>query len=160
MAFVTGLDATLKRLEARKKRPREIMSMRIRSVVFALHQQVLAHTPVNTGATVVNYIWSMDTPVIETKEPHPDGETRGTNSMPLGVEPRRLANEQEATETLMSLDYSYPFRRYYMTNTSEAIMGLEAGLLPIDPHFTPRSPHGMVGLSVAYVHALMEAGQL
>lgn len=116
---------------------------------------IKSHTPVWSGRAVRNYLWSTGSPDTRSFEPIDNGPPGPTNSMPLGVEPRRATNEDAARETLMALDFTNPFQTFILTNNADDIEGLEFGLLP-----TPaksRSPNGMFALTQNYAAAYLNA---
>lgn len=141
----TKITKDLAALEAR-------MGSRIKSLILDADTHLKALTPVYSGSAVRNYIWTVGEPNSVTYEAIADGPTGRTNSMALGQEPRRAANESAALESLLAIDLTNPFQTFYCTNLSPDIEGLELGLLP-GPPLSSRSPNGMFGITQAYVEA-------
>ncbi len=116
---------------------------------------IKGHTPVWSGKAVRNYQWSVGAPASGVLEPVDSGPPGPTNSMPLGAEPRRAANEAAARQSLEAIDFGNPFQTFILTNNDPDIEGLEYGLLP-----TPdksRSPNGMFGLTENFTSAYLRA---
>lgn len=122
----------------------------VRSLIDEADSYIKSLTPVNTGGTVRNYIWTVGVPFSGVLDPIDNGDPGQTNAMPLGVEPRRGANEDAARESLEALDFTNPFQTFILTNNSPTVGGLELGLLPGAP-FKSRSPNGMFGLTHEYI---------
>lgn len=123
----------------------------LEDVVREIDEHIKAVTPVNTGQAVRNYIWSMNTPNSVVHDAIDSGPVGRTNSMALGVEPRRAANENASAETISSLNLrANPFGVIHLTNLSPDIVGLEAGTLP-GPPLRSRSPNGMFGITAQYI---------
>lgn len=117
-------------------------------------------TPVHTGQSVRNYIWSTGTPFLGVLEAIDNGPTGHTNSMSLGQEPRRHINEEAAAEqSLLTINFKDPFQTFILTNNAPTIQGLELGLLP-GPPLKSRSPAGMFGLTQAWVALHLSQGFL
>jgi hypothetical protein len=125
------------------------------------HKTLMSKTPVHEGTTVRNYILTMNTPSSTVFDPIESGPTGQTNNLPLGVEPRRPANEKAAETSLSNLivNPDKPFVKIYISNNADSVSGLEAGLLPGDP-FVSRSPNGMFGITMEQVLARLEARSL
>jgi len=128
------------------------MAKNIQALVLDADKHLKALTPVYTGSAVRNYIWTVGEPNAVTYDAIEDGPTGRTNSMALGQEPRRAANETAAMASLLAIDFSNPFQTFYCTNLSPDIEGLELGLLP-GPPLSSRSPNGMFGITEAYLEA-------
>lgn len=129
---------------------------RVESLIHEVDAEIKALTPVYTGQAVRNMIWSMDVPDEVTHEAIDNGPTGHTNQMALGQEPRRKVNEDAAAESLAALDFKSPFHRYFLTNNSPDIVGLELGTLP-PPPMKQRSPNGMFKLIDAFIKARVAA---
>jgi len=134
---------------------------RIENIAFFIHERMLARTPVHTGETVANYQWTVDQPFIGTIEPIESPSDPGhTNTLPLGVEPRRRANEAMANASFYEIDWSKTFGRVvYLTNNADQWGGLEAGQLPEAP-LRQRSPMGMLGVTLSEVQTRMQSRAL
>jgi hypothetical protein len=123
----------------------------------AVHYSLMEKTPVFTGETVRNYIWTEGTPfgglakAIGNQPPGP------TNSQPLGTETRRPANEVAATITLENLSFVNPFKKYFVTNNSPSVGGLELGKLPGNGKRS-RSPNGMFLITEQVVNSKIKSG--
>lgn len=128
----------------------------IHQIIVGADEYIKSLTPVYTGETVRNYIWTMNVPFSGVHEAIDSGPTGATNSMPLGVEPRRAANEAAAGESLHDLSFGNPFQNYILTNNAPAVGGLELGILPGEP-LKSRSPNGMFGLTHEYVLTKLRA---
>lgn len=127
------------------------------ALVNEIDTQIKALTPVNTGQSVRNYIWSIGSPSSIVHDAIDNGPPGPTNSMALGTEPRRGVNEAAAAESLASLNLlANPFETIYLTNNAPEIEGLELGILP-GPPLKSRSPQGMFGVTQAYVSTLVKA---
>lgn len=125
------------------------------------HKTLMAKTPVHEGTTVRNYILSLNSPSSTVYSPIEAGPTGQTNNLPLGVEPRRAANERAAESSLSNLTINpeHPFIKIYISNNSDSVSGLEAGELPGEP-YASRSPSGMFGITLEQLLARLDAGSL
>jgi len=143
-----------------EKIPRIVLTKTLRAVTKVVHRSLLAKTPVYTGETVRNYILTMDSPHGGVVFP-PIGiqDTGPTNSMSLGTEPRRAANEAASLATQGNLNLSDPFKKIFISNASPAVAGLEMGLLP-PPPLRSRSPQGMFAITLMEVSARLSSGAL
>ena len=129
----------------------------VEGVTWSLHTEITWHTPVWSGEALASYIWSIGSPSSEGPlEPVDTGDPGPTNSMSIGEEPRRNANQQEADESYEKLTFANPYKVFYLNNNTPHIGGLEYGLLPEDP-LRQRSPNGMFGLALALVEAKLSA---
>ena len=106
-------------------------------VRFAVHvnERLLARTPVWEGTTLRNWQWSLRSPKKSVKKPEGGGIPPGpTNTMALGAEPRRAANEdaQRADfQMFLSELLAQPkVPNIYLTNPAPNAMGVEYGMLP------------------------------
>jgi hypothetical protein len=114
-------------------------------------------TPVHSGQSVRNYVWTIDVAFQGVLEAIDNGPTGRTNSMPLGSEPRRHVNEEAAAASLLALNFTNPFQTFVLTNNAPQIGGLELGLLP-GPPLKSRSPAGMFGLTHQYTMLQLSRG--
>lgn len=131
----------------------------IDKVTNAVHFSLMEKTPVHSGETVRNYIWTQDNPFLgPSVSPIASGPTGQTNKMALGSEPRRSANEAAATATLEALNFNKPFKRYFVTNNSPQVRGLEAGELPKGTGLVSRSPAGMFLITEVAVNSKIKSG--
>lgn len=126
------------------------LSVKIMTLCGEIDEYIKSLTPVYSGQSVRNYIWSSGAGFAGVLDAIDTGPTGKTNTMPLGVEPRREANEEAAAESLLALNFGNPFQTFILTNNSPQISGLELGLLP-GPPLKSRSPNGMFGLTHEWV---------
>jgi hypothetical protein len=119
------------------------------AMLVRLNELIMARTPVWEGDTLVNFRWSTRAPIFEHVEPKGQNIDPGnTNSMPLGAEPRRKANETRVRQSLASALKAKDPVDIFLTNSSESATDVEYGLLP-----TPASARsrGAVRLSIKEV---------
>lgn len=129
----------------------------LKALVEDIDTHIKSLTPVNTGQAVRNYIWTTGSPSSIVHQAIDTGPPGPTNSMSLGTEPRRPANEAAAADSLSALGIiANPFEMIYLTNNSPDIEGLELGLLP-GPPLQSRSPQGMFGVTEAYFNTLVKS---
>lgn len=94
-------------------------------------QKSILETPVYTGRTLVNFRWSVGSPIMATRaaisQPSRPGKT---SDLPLGSEPRRRVNaeriQQEFMEVLAEIK-SNPYQSIYLTNNLEHFSDVEYG---------------------------------
>ena len=133
-------------------------SSTVKNTVEAVHDSLTSKTPVYTGQTVRNYIWQEGEGYSGPPLPAIDNGPEGfTNSMPLGTEPRRRPNEDAATKTVTSLNFSDPYKKYTVVNSSPAILGLEMGELPGNGKKS-RSPNGMFLITETAINSKLKSG--
>lgn len=156
--IVKNKRAFLNTLKGAAGEARRSFSTLVKTVVWTLHYEITALTPVWSGEALSNFRWSVGSPdrtaifgVFKPIEP--------TNQLPLGTEQNRPAAQAQVDFTVNRLNFSDPYRVFYMTNNDPTSVGLEFGELPKAP-FRQRSPNGMVGLSVRYVVERLEHGSL
>lgn len=119
--------------------------------IRAIHHGVTMRTPVNTGQTLANYQWSVGSPAGGIVGHDTSGETGRTNTMRLGEEPRRAANQAIANRSLESLPFGkLSGKKIFLTNNAPQWSGLENGMLP-DAPYVQRSPQGMVSITLLQV---------
>jgi len=151
-AFSAGLDRAVDKIE-KKFRARVIGSVNF------THSMILSRTPVHTGKSIRNYIWTVDKqytgPQVGAAGTMPPGPT---NSMSLGSEPRRPANEGRPTRSKLALDFKNPYRNFILTNVADTIKDLEYGLLPSPDR--SRSPAGMFGITLQALSARIASGTI
>lgn len=126
--------------------------------VVALNDNLLSNTPVWEGTTVRNWHWALGS--ASGKFDHAEGGDLWpgrTNTMPLGPEPRRPANEsaeENEFETFRGrLRALKKPVNIYLTNTSPSAVSLEYGMLPTPA--TARRKKGMLLLSIVETLAAM-----
>ena len=159
MATVLNKKGFIDHLRAADGEAKRRFSMRVKEVIFTMHIEVEKLTPVWSGSALANWSWSIDAPDFTQLEPIDNGSPGHTNAMPLGPEPRRPPNTELSEASLFALNFSDPYHVFWLNNNDPDIMGLEAGELPPAP-MRQRSPQGMVGLTLAYVVAKLDAGQM
>jgi len=152
-SFAAGLDQIIPRFKKK-------LGQRLDRIVREAHRSLLDKTPVHTGKTIRNYIVSMNTPVTNTFAAIGDGFPGPTNQLSLGAESRRSANAAASMATLGSVNFKNPFQIAYISNTSEAIQGLEFGSLPSGEGKQQRSPQGMFAVTLEVISAKVAAGAL
>ncbi|MEQ8308005.1 MAG: hypothetical protein RIA09_15720 [Hoeflea sp.] len=157
MIELGGVDKFLKGLEESLKLPEELIRMKLNYALPFVHEEVTSKTPVWSGKSLRNWVWSMDAPNSSApKEALGSMPPGPTNSMPLGSEPRRPVNQAAADASFAAISTRDPFRQFWLSNNSENIEGLEYGQLP-----TPgrsRSPKGMVRVTVQSLMLALEGG--
>lgn len=156
MITLSGLDGLLKALEAEKRVPDEMVRKVLKKVLTLTHKNVTMRTPVFTGKSLRNWVWSMDTPSSTANLPAiGTGDPGQTSKMSLGSEPRRPANQAAVDASFAALDLSKPMRAYWLSNRSTEIMDLEYGKLPSPGR--SRSPAGMAAITFQEILGLVGA---
>lgn len=138
------LDAGLKKfLSAASNKLLE----REKEIAIQLTNKVLALTPVWEGTTLVNWHWSVGSPVFERASPlGQDIDPGPTNSMPLGSEPRRAINTAPPMQSLMAVLQAMEPVDLYLTNAADSAIDVEYGLFPTPER--SRSPRGVLRLAI------------
>lgn len=149
--FITGLERSEERFE-------KMFRNKVRTLVSEGMRRLIAKTPVQTGQAVVNYVATGGAPYGGPVKKGGDAQ-KGTNSMPLGPERNRGGAAAEALATVSTVDFSDPFKDFYITNKAPHIGALETGSLPAEP-YTPRSPAGMFAVTVQELMALLGASRI
>ncbi len=122
-----------------------------RDIITKLTDKILARTPVWMGDTVANWRWSIGAPD-ETVMPSPaSGPPGETNSMPLGVEPRRAASEAVARRSMAAVLRINTPEVLYLTNAIDSVMGIEYGFLPSAERSRVDGSKGVVRLAIEEV---------
>lgn len=153
---VTGIGGLLKALENQKEVPDKMVRQVLEKVLVLVHKGVTMRTPVHTGKSLRNWVWTMDAPSSSANLPAiGSGDPGRTSQMALGSEPRRSANQAAVDGTFAMLDLSRPMRAYWLTNRSAEIMDLEYGKLPSPGR--SRSPAGMAAITFQEALALVGA---
>lgn len=155
MAYIKNRQQVENKVRQSMQKFKQQFGQNMEALIIDADGYIKSLTPVWSGKAVRNYIWTNGTPFTGVLEPIENGAPGNTNAMPLGVEPRRAANEAAAAESINSLDFSNPFQSFILTNNAEDIQGLEFGLLPTPT--SSRSPNGMFGLTEGYVSTLIRA---
>jgi hypothetical protein len=117
----------------------------VEKLVHDIDTYIKSKTPVYTGQAVRNYIWTAGEGSGTVYEAIDNGPTGHTNSMALGMEPRRGVNEAAALQSLASMSFA---------NNSPDIEGLEYGTYPGAP-LSSRSPNGMFGITQRHFMTLI-----
>jgi hypothetical protein len=150
-SFIAGVDAFEDKFQ-------KMFRNKVRRLVTEGMDRLLRKTPVNTGQAVSSYVASGGSPkssaVSERGKP-----VEPTNQLPLGAEKLRAQSEAPARATVAGVDFSDPFKTFWITNNAPHIGGLEYGSLPKEP-YTPRSPAGMFGVTVQELVALLSSGSI
>lgn len=159
MAGVVGnLDEFINGLTAYEQRFVVFFRKKIIRLMTEGMERLMAKTPVNTGQAVMNYVASVGSPysgsALEAGK-----AVEPTNKLALGAEQLRGGAEAISRATLSGVDYTDPFKVYWISNNSPDIGGLEYGALPFDP-YTPRSPQGMFAVTVQELISRLEAGSI
>jgi hypothetical protein len=155
---VTNLDEFLNGLTAYEARFTVFFRKKIVRLMSEGMERLMAKTPVNTGQAVMNYVASAGAPhsgsaIAAGKAIEP------TNKLTLGTEKLRGGAEAVSRSTLRGIDYTNPFKVYWISNNAPDIAGLEYGALPYAP-YTPRSPRGMFAVTVQELISRLEAGSI
>jgi hypothetical protein len=82
-----------------------------------------------------------------------------TNKLSLGTEQLRGGAEAVSRATVATVDFSDPYKTFWITNATPHIGGLEHGSLPARP-YVPRSPAGMFGITVQELMSLLQSGRI
>lgn len=151
-AFAQGIK------KSRDEKVKKLRFMIVSSARF-VHKSLIDKTPVWEGQTVRNYIMTLNAPFVGEYAASGGGDTGRTNSMALGAEPRRGVNAAAALQSGSVLNEDNCFTHIFITNNSEAVMGLELGLLP-GAGYKPRSPQGMFGITMQELMNRLKSKQL
>lgn len=151
VSFISGLEKAEEHFEKKFR-------MKVRMLVNEGMRRLIAKTPVHSGQAVANYVATGGAPY---GGPAKEGgkPQAGTNAMPLGAEANRGTAAGVAMATVATVDFSDPYKNFYITNRAPHIGGLEAGALPRAP-YSPRSPAGMFGVTVQELMALLQSGSI
>lgn len=147
---VTNRNEIERKVRDSMKRFESSLSIRIMVLCGEIDFYIKSLTPVHSGQSVRNYVWTSGVAFQGVLAAIDNGPTGHTNSMPLGSEPRRHINEEASAASLLQLNFTDPFQTFILTNNAPQIGGLELGLLP-GPPLKSRSPAGMFGLTHAWV---------
>jgi hypothetical protein len=157
MIEVQGMERFLSGLEESLKLPEKLIRMKLNYALPFVHEEVTSKTPVWTGESLRNWVWSMDAPNSSAPKPALGSMPPGpTNSMPLGSEPRRPVNQAAVDASFAALSTRDPFRQYWFSNNSRNIEELEYGQLPTASR--SRNPKGMVRVTVQSLMLALEGG--
>ena len=150
-AFITGL-------ERYEERFHKMFRNKVRRLVTEGMERLLRKTPVNTGQAVASYVASGGAP--SSAPPAARGKAvQATNKLPLGAERLRGTNSAISRATVANVDFTDPYKTFWIVNRAPHIGGLESGSLPGDP-YVPRSPSGMFGVTVQELVAILSSGSI
>lgn len=151
VSFNSGLDNSLKTFH-------EKFEKKVKMLVVEGMRRLIARTPVNTGKAVINYVASVGAPY---SGPQLEGfkAVEATNLLPLGAEQLRGPASARPWASVARLDFSNPYKVYWISNNADNIAGLEYGQLPFAP-FRQRSPSGMFGITLLELSQLLARGIL
>ncbi len=154
---MTGASAFLAGLRKNLKLPETIIRARVKELVYHAHYNITERTPVWSGQSVRNWVWTIDQPATATLDAIDNGPPGQTSKMPLGSEPRRGPNQASSDATFEALSYNNPFRSYWLANNAPEIIKLEFGQLPTPS--ASRNPAGMVRVTVQELLAKLKTGR-
>jgi hypothetical protein len=150
-AFIDGITEFEVRFETMFRR-------KVRMLVTEGMMRLTRKTPVNTGQAVMNYVATGGSPY--TGPARQAGKAvEATNKLPLGSEALRGAATAISVATLAGIDFTDPYKTFWITNNAPHIGGLEAGALPEAP-YRPRSPAGMFAVTVQELLALLQSQRI
>lgn len=158
MIELEGFTKFLAAMEKEKDRPDRWMRIKLSFALQFVHDGVTSKTPVFTGQSLRNWVWS-------TGQPHSGGQMDAlgsmapgqTSKMRLGTEPRRPVNQAAVDASLRGLNTKNPYQSFWLSNNSETIRDLEYGLLPSAER--SRSPAGMVRVTMQNLMLALEGGR-
>jgi hypothetical protein len=154
---MTGLDQFLKDLKALKQLPDKLIRVKLAYALPFLHKEITSKTPVWTGKALRNWIWTVGAPYGGGELPAlGSGPPGPTNSMPLGAEPRRPANQAAADASFAQLNMKNPYQQFWLSNNASDIADLEYGKLPTPG--TSRNSKGMVRVTLQNLLLSLEGG--
>lgn len=158
MPYRSNIRDVTRRMRGIPTRIEAKLTTKLHAVLHAIDDGVHKRTPVWSGRAVRNMIWTKNIPNGTEFAPIGSGDPGPTNSMPLGSEPRRPANETAARATLKAIGLKRPFGIYYLTNVARHIGDLEHGKLPSPER--SRSPAGMFGVTIIAVTSKLRSNTL
>ena len=159
--FKSNIPQFTKQVNAYFPRWKAEFAKRLDRIARYSHKSLMTRTPVHEGTKVRNYILTMNTPFSGELSAITSGPTGATNSLPLGAEPRRAANEAAAESSLSNIriNPANPFVKIYISNNSDSVAGLEVGQLPGAP-LQSRSPNGMFGITMQQLLNKLNSGTI
>jgi len=144
-AFVEDFDLFKQFKELAKERYRQ----RVNLILHRLTERVMISTAVWEGETLANWRWSVGSPATGNIEAFGTDDPGPTNTMQLGAEPRRGANERPMLASLSRIKALKTLPdKIFLTNTGTIAMEMEYGMVPGAPGQRVRS-EGMLRLAVA-----------
>lgn len=109
-------------------------------------QEAILQTPVYSGKTLINYRWSVGSPVSELRQPIKSPALPGkTSDLALGEEPRRSAQEdilQAEFATLIAAVKSNPYQNVFLRNNTPYFQLVEYGSYARNEGQVNRTPPG------------------
>lgn len=108
---------------------------RMRGALSIVHEEVLRRTPVHSGGTVSNYVWSVGAPIVQDL-PFSGGVEEKTFDLALGSEKNRPAAEMVANSSFQRMmNKLRSFDKVFLTNGTtyedgSDFLDLEYGKLP------------------------------
>lgn len=136
---------------------RRVVTTKLLAALDAMQESIL-QTPVYTGRTLVNYHWSVGSPVEQFRRPVPRPKLPGkTSDLPIGAEPRR-----EAQQIIVEFEFAQardaaqknPYQHFFLTNTSPNFLDVEYGTYRAGAR-TP--PGGMTRRGESLVNTILGA---
>lgn len=129
----------------REREMKNFVAARLIAGLTDFHNHILT-TPVYTGRTLVNFRWSIGSPVEGTRGAMTTPALPGkTSDLPLGSEPRRAANAEvinaEFKDVVASLKGN-PFQDIYLRNNLDHYSDVEYGVYATQDGKTSRTPPG------------------
>lgn len=131
-----------------KRRAREIKQYVTTRLVSALtdFQDAILYTPVYTGRTLINYRWSIGSPITTTRGAVDQPSLPGvTSDLSIGQEPRRAANAQVLNEEFLSMlgqVKNNPFQSIFLNNNLAHFSEVEYGTYAKKDGQESRTPPG------------------
>jgi hypothetical protein len=146
--FISGVDEFEERFQ-------RMFRDKVRRLVYEGMFRLTRKTPVNTGQAVMNYVATGGAPY--NGPPRSAGKAvEATNKLPIGSEKLRGAATAISVATLAGVDFSDPYKTFWISNNTPHIGGLESGSLPEAP-YRPRSPAGMFAVTVQELMSLLQS---
>lgn len=133
-----------------KRLERDLRRRILQQLIVGLNdfQDAIMQTPVYTGKTLVNYRWSLGTPVEGLRPAVKEPDLPGTTSeMAIGTEPRRKANSVPVTEEFRAMIAELrrtqnPYVKIYLTNSVPYFTEVEYGTYSTSEGHSVRTPPG------------------
>lgn len=108
---------------------------RMRGALAVVHEEILRRTPVHSGGTIANYVWSIGAPIVQDL-PFSGGFEEKTFDLALGSERNRPAAEMMANSSFQRMmNKLRSFDKVFLTNGTtyedgSNFLDLEYGKLP------------------------------
>jgi len=121
MAKFVGIDATFAELRVAVAAFEQQAVEETKRAARVVTESLFEHTPVWSGETIRNFTWGIGTPPAGGAKPViGSGDPGPTNSMPMGSEPRRPANEAAVMSELNAALSFNKLADLFVTNTVAA----------------------------------------